>query len=200
MNRIDRRHFLQALAALSALGVSHSPLARAQLLAKPRFASNPFTLGVASGYPLPTGVVLWTRLAPQPAAPGGGLGPETIPVAWEIGRDEQMKNIAASGTAYASADWAHSLHVEATGLEPGRNYWYRFTAGDAQSPVGRTRTSPGFTANPKRLRFAFASCQQYEQGFFGAYRHIVADDPDLVLFLGDYIYESSWGTNHVRFA
>jgi len=196
---IDRRRFLQALAAL---GVSHlgQPVApaHAQLLAKPRFASNPFTLGVASGYPLPQAVVLWTRLAPLPATPGGGLGPETIPVMWEVARDMQMKNIAASGTAYASADWGHSLHVEVTGLESARDYWYRFSAGDAQSPVGRARTAPGFAAQPKRLKFAIASCQHYEQGYFGAYRHMAADDPDLILFLGDYIYESSWGGNHVR--
>jgi alkaline phosphatase D len=192
---LDRRRFLQALAAL---GVSQAAPARAQLLAKPHFASNPFTLGVASGYPLPTGIVLWTRLAPQPAAPGGGLGPETIPVAWEIARDEKMKSIAASGTAYASVEWAHSVHVEAAGLEANRDYWYRFTAGDARSPVGRTRTAPGFTAQPKRLKFAFATCQHYEQGYFGAYRHMVADDPDLILFLGDYIYESSWGQALVR--
>src|SRR5258705_6530150 len=115
---LDRRRFLQALAAL---GVSQSVPARAQLLAKPRFAANPFTLGVASGYPLPQGVVLWTRLAPVPAAPGGGLGPETIPVAWEIARDDRMKEGAASGTAYATAAWAHSGHVEAIGLEPGRD-------------------------------------------------------------------------------
>jgi alkaline phosphatase D len=192
---IDRRRFLQALAAL---GISHSMPARAQLLSKPRFASNPFTLGVASGYPLPQGVVLWTRLAPAPAAPGGGLGPEVIPVTWEVARDDQMKNVAASGTAYASAEWAHAVHVEVSGLESARSYWYRFTAGGAQSPVGRTRTAPGFNTIPRQLRFAFASCQHYEQGYFGAYRHMVADDPDLILFLGDYIYESSWGANHVR--
>jgi alkaline phosphatase D len=191
----DRRRFLQALAAL---GVSQAGPVRAQLLAKPRFATNPFTLGVASGYPLPQGVVLWTRLAPLPAAPGGGLGPETIPVAWEIARDEQFRNLAASGTTYATAQWAHAVHVEVAGLEANRNYWYRFSAGDAQSPIGRTRTAPGFAAKPGRLKFAFASCQHYEQGFFGAYRHIAADEPDPVLFLGDYIYESSWGQAHVR--
>lgn len=195
MPMIDRRRFLRALAAL---GVWPALPARAQLLAKPRFAADPFTLGVASGYPLPQGVVLWTRLAPAPAAPSGGLGPETIPVAWEIGRDEQMKNIAASGVAYATAEWCHSVHVDVAGLEPGRPYWYRFTAGDARSPVGRTRTAPGATSNPRKLRFAFASCQHYEQGWFSAYRHLVADDPELVLFLGDYIYETSWGANHVR--
>jgi alkaline phosphatase D len=191
----DRRRFLQALAAL---GVAQASPARAQLVARPRFASNPFTLGVASGYPLPQGMVLWTRLAPVPAAPGGGLGPETIPVAWEVARDAQMKTVAASGTAYATAAWAHSVHVEVAGLEPNREYWYRFTAGDAQSAVGHTRTAPGFTAQPKSLKFAFATCQHYEQGWFGALRHMAADDPDLILFLGDYIYESSWGQNHVR--
>ncbi|MBC7802717.1 MAG: alkaline phosphatase D family protein [Candidatus Parcubacteria bacterium] len=191
----DRRRFLQALAAL---GVSQSLRANAQLLARPRFAFNPFSLGVASGYPLPQGVVLWTRLAPVPGSPGGGLGPEVIPVGWEVARDQQMKSVVASGTAHASADWAHSVHVEVTGLEAARSYWYRFTAGEAQSPIGRTRTAPGFTANPQRLRLGLASCQHYEQGFFGAYRHLVADDPDLILFVGDYIYESSWGGSHVR--
>jgi alkaline phosphatase D len=185
---INRRRFLQALAAL---GVASAHPARAQVVARPRFAKNPFSLGVASGYPLPQSVALWTRLAPYPDAPGGGLAPETIPVRWELAHDQAMKNLVASGTAYASAAWGHSVHVEVFRLEPGRWYWYRFTAGEAQSPVGRTRTAPATNANPDRLRFAVASCQHYEQGYFGAYRHIVADEPDLVLHLGDYIYESS---------
>jgi alkaline phosphatase D len=191
----DRRRFLQYLAAL---GTLPSLPARAQFLAKPRFASYPFTLGVTSGYPLPQGVVLWTRLAPHPEAPGGGLGPEVIPVAWEVASDDRMKNVVASGVAHATADWAHSVHVEVNELEPARTYWYRFVAGNAESPVGRTRTAPGFNASPQRLRFAFASCQHYEQGYFGAYRHMIADDPDLIFFLGDYIYESSSGRDHVR--
>ncbi len=190
-----RREFLKVLGAA---GLAAALPARAQLLAKPRFASDPFTLGVASGYPLPNSIALWTRLAPQPDAPGGGLGPETIPVRWEIARDEGLKDVVASGTTYASADWAHSVHVEVSGLEPARWYWYRFTAGDAQSPVGRTRTAPGANANPDRLKFTLASCQHYEQGFFAAQRHIAAESPDLVLFVGDYIYESSWGAAHVR--
>ena len=85
-----------------------------------------------------------------------------------------------------------------SGLEPARWYWYRFTAGDATSPVGRTRTAPGITAKPDKLRFALASCAQYEQGYYGAYRHMAADDLDLVAFVGDYIYEASWGRDHVR--
>ena len=179
-----RRAFLGSLAALSA--------ARSfPVLAQPRFARNPFSLGVASGYPHPTGFVLWTRLA-------GELDPVAIPVHWEVAADEAMRNVVASGTTGAAPEWAHSVHVEPKGLEPERWYWYRFRAGDAQSPVGRTRTAPVANATPDRLKFAFASCQHYEQGFFGAYRHIVADAPDLVAFLGDYIYESSWGRDHVR--
>ncbi len=191
----DRRDFLKALAAL---GFTAAGRAGAQLNSKPRFALQPFSLGVASGYPQPGGVVLWTRLAPHPAAPGGGLAPDIIPVDWEIAHDEAMNDVAASGTAYAAPEWAHSVHVEAAGLKAGRTYWYRFRAGDAQSPLGRTHTAPAPSANLARLRFAIASCQHYEQGFFAAYRHIVADDPELVVHVGDYIYESSWGRDHVR--
>ena len=162
-------------------------------LAVPRFAlaSFPFTLGVASGYPSPDGVVLWTRLA-------GAVDPVATPVRWEIAADEAMKSIVSSGTTTAEPEWAHSVHVEVKGLAPERWYWYRFMAGGAESAIGRTRTAPPATATEPRLRFAFASCQHYEQGFFGAYRHIVADAPDLVAFLGDYIYESTWGKDHVR--
>ena len=192
---IDRRRFLQAL---SALGFAAAAPVRAQLNPKPRFAAFPFSLGIASGYPRPGTLVLWTRLAPVPDAPGGGMPPETVPVHWEIARDEGMKDIAASGTAYATPEWAHSVHVEPAGLQPGRPYWYRFAAGDARSATGLARTAPAASASLAQLRFAFASCQQYEQGYFGAYRHIAADKPDLIVHLGDYIYESSWGRDHVR--
>lgn len=191
---MDRRAFLAALAALG-LGATIRP---APLLAQPRFARDPFMLGVASGYPSPGGFVLWTRLLTDPQAPDGGLGTAAVPVRWEIGADESMRKIVAAGSAEAAPDWGHSVHVQAKGLEPERWYWYRLMVGDAVSPVARTRTSPAFDARVERLRFAFASCQQYEQGFFGAHRHIAADAPDLVAFLGDYIYESSWGRNHVR--
>ncbi len=192
---LDRRRFLKALAAL---GVARALPARAQLNARPRFAAPPFTLGVASGYPQPGRITLWTRLAPEPLAPAGGMGPETVPVRWEVARDEALKDMVASGTAYATAEWAHSVHVEVAGLQPARTYWYRFSAGDAVSAVGRTHTAPALAARPQRLRFALASCQQYEQGYFGAYRHIAADDPDLVVHVGDYIYEATWGRDLVR--
>jgi alkaline phosphatase D len=184
----DRRDFLQCLAAL---GVSHSAASRAQVLASPRFSADPFRLGVASGYPRPDGMVLWTRLMAD-------LGPASVPVRWEIGADDGMRNIVAAGSADAGPEWAHSVHVEVKGLEPDRWYWYRFRAGDAVSPTGRTRTAPHAQAAPARLRFAVASCQQYEQGWFTAYRHMAGEDLDLIAFVGDYIYESSWGRDHVR--
>jgi alkaline phosphatase D len=172
-----RRRFLQSLGALAL-----SPQVHAQ--------SYPFTLGVASGYPSPTSVALWTRLV--------SVDPAPVTVKWEVASDESMRSVVRSGETLADPEWAHSIHVEAQGLEPDRWYWYRFTAGDAQSRIGRTRTAPSASQEAARLRFAFASCQQYEQGYFGAYRHIVADEPDLIVFLGDYIYESSWGRDLVR--
>ncbi len=189
----------QALRALSALGLwSALPAAWPQIAARPRFADYPFSLGVASGYPTPGGMVLWTRLAPTPQAPAGGMGLESVAVRWEVATDEGFAKVVASGSEYASADWAHSVHVEITGLSPARPYWYRFHAGDTTSPIGHTRTAPGPAARGGRLRLALASCQQYEQGFYGAYRHLAADNPDLVVFAGDYIYEASWGRDHVR--
>ena len=177
-----RRRFLQSVGALAVSGCARG---------QGRFASYPFTLGVASGYPSPSGITLWTRLTSL-------LDPVSLPLKWEVASDESMRTVVSSGETTANPDWSHSVHVDVQGLEPDRWYWYRFTASDAQSPIGRTRTAPAAAADTARLRFAFASCQQYEQGYFSAYRHIVADDPDLIAFLGDYIYESTWGREHVR--
>lgn len=121
-----------------------------------------------------------------------------VAVDWQVAEDESFSRIVARGTEQAVPALAHSVHAEVRGLKPGRPYWYRFRAGDAQSPVGRTRTAPAATGAPQRLRFAFASCQQYEQGYFAAYRDMAARDLDLVIHLGDYIYEKSWGSRLVR--
>lgn len=188
MRCFNRRSFLFAATAA---------LAAPRLWASPAFTAYPFTLGIASGAPLPDGVVLWTRLAPAPLD-GGGLPPAAIEVRWEVADDEGFRRIVGSGATLAEPLLAHSVHVEVSGLAPARWYWYRFMAGDAVSPVGRTRTAPTAGAAVDRLRFAFASCQQYEQGFYAAHRHLAAEDLDLVVFLGDYIYESSWGSRHVR--
>ena len=173
-----RRRFLQSLGALAV-----SPRLRAQ--------SYPFALGVASGYPTSSGVTLWTRLT-------GELPPAAVAVRWEVAADEAFRVVVRTGEARAEPDWAHSVHVDVDGLEAERWYWYRFTIVAAQSRAGRTRTAPALSKAAAELRFAFASCQQYEQGYYGAYRHIVSDEPDLIAFLGDYIYESSWGRDHVR--
>ena len=191
--RLSRRTFIITASGLVALGA----LPAARVLGQPRFSKDPFTLGVASGYPQPDGFVLWTRLAPDPLN-GGGLPAQPLRVAWEIASDDGFRTIVAQGTAVATSQWAHSVHVDITGLQPSRWYWYRFRAGDAVSPVGRTRTAPAAGAPVGRMRFAFASCQHYEQGYFAAYRHMATEDLDLVAHLGDYIYESSWGRRHVR--
>ena len=149
---------------------------------------DPFTLGVASGEPLPDGVVLWTRLAPTPFEPGGGMPPGAVPVRWEIAEDERFGIMLRSGTTTADPRHGHAVHIEVGGLRPGRHYFYRFLVDGIASPVGRTQTAP--LTMPDRLRAVFTSCQHYEAGYFSAHRHIAADDPDLVLFLGDYIYEN----------
>jgi alkaline phosphatase D len=108
-----------------------------------------------------------------------------------VADDDNFSRIVAKGVAAALPELAHSVHVDVTGLRPDRWYWYRFLFGDAVSPVARTRTAPAADALPAQLRFAFASCQHWEFGGYGAHRHIATSSPDLVAFLGDYIYE--WG-------
>jgi len=144
----------------------------------PRFKQYPFSLGVASGYPTSRTLALWTRLAPEPLAPDGGMPPETVAVRYEIASDERFAHIVQSGTAWAEPEWAHSVHVDVVGLQPGRPYWYRFRAGDVVSPVGRSWTAPPAGQSPAKLRIAVASCQQYEQGYYTAYRHIADGDTD----------------------
>lgn len=184
---VSRRLFLAYGAALSAVPALGDRTAAADK--KVAFPSDPFTLGVASGDPDPTSVVIWTRLAPKPLEPQGGMLPEPVRVRWEVADDEAMKTVVRSGTAVATPQLGHAVHVEVEGLKPDRWYFYRFTAGDATSPVGRTRTTPAADADPEQLRFAFASCQHYEHGLFTAYEHMAKDDLDLVFHLGDYTYE-----------
>jgi len=130
---ITRREFL-----LRAAGLAGAVLPVPGLLAQPRFEKDPYSLGVASGYPHEGGFVLWTRLAPEPLA-GGGMPAAAVEVGWEVAADESFRNIVRRGTEIALPEWAHSVRAEVAGLEPGRWYFYRFRAGDATSPVGRTR-------------------------------------------------------------
>ena len=165
----SRRRFIGAGLSAAGAGLAFMPRARA---AAP-FKTNPFTLGVASGYPEPNAVVLWTRLAPEPLVPGGGMPAEPTTVEWEVASDDAFRNRVRSGIFYATPEWAHSVHVEATGLEPGRDYWYRFASGGERSAAGRTRTAPARGTLPNELKLAVASCQHYEQGHYAAYRAIM---------------------------
>ncbi len=162
-------------------------------LATPVYGENPFTLGIASGEPLPDGVVLWTRLAPRPLDDGYGMPQQPVSVRWQVASDESMATIVQQGETLADPAWGHAVHVEVSGLEPDRPYWYRFTSGTEESPVGRTRTAPAAGAAVDKLTFAFASCQRWDQGLYTAYRDLVTQDPDLVIHLGDYIYEYNIG-------
>jgi alkaline phosphatase D len=158
--------------------------------------TDPFTLGVASGDPWPDGFVLWTRLALNPLAEDGlgGMPSRVVAVAWEVAEDPAMRNVVQRGVEQALPESAHSVHAELRGLKPGREYFYRFRAGRHISPVGRTLTSPAWYETPSALAMSFASCAQYEHGFFTAYRRLAEDQPDLVLHLGDYQYEYKKGS------
>ncbi|MFD8802820.1 alkaline phosphatase D family protein [Streptomyces atroolivaceus] len=162
-----------------------------------RAADGPaFLHGVASGDPLPDGILLWTRVTPAPdAVPGSGLGADT-PVAWEIAEDRDFTRIAARGTAVARAASDHTVKADVRGLRPATAYWFRFSAGSTVlSPVGRTRTAPAAGAAVPGIRFGVVSCANWEAGWFSPYRHLAARaDLDAVLHLGDYIYEYASGS------
>ena len=184
-----RRSFLLRSAALSAA----LALPTRRVIAQPRFTQTPFSLGVASGYPQPDSVVLWTRLAPDPLN-SGGMPEAPVMVRWEIAADARFSKIVDRGEAIATPQFAHTVHVSARGLEPSRWYWYRFMAGDAVSTTGRTRTAPAAEDARGKLAFAIASCQHYEHGHYAAYRDMAQQQLDFVVHVGDYIYESSWGS------
>ncbi len=188
----QRRILLGALAALSTIQPAQPEGVGPRTGSDPglRFAGYPFSLGVASGSPLANAVVIWTRVLQHPLD-AAAMPPLAFSVRWEMADEEHFRRIVAKGTASAPPELAHSVHVDVTGLQPDRWYWYRFMLGDAVSPVGRTRTAPAAGAMPSTLKLAVASCQHWEFGTYAAHRHIAAAAPDLVAFLGDYIYE--WG-------
>lgn len=159
----------------------------------PELTSNPFTLGVASGDPLPDAVVIWTRLAVDPMAGDGAIPAGAAPVGWEVATDEAFTSVVAEGTFTTTAEHGHSVHVDVTGLDAATAHWYRFTIGEWTSPVGRTRTAPEPGATVDGLRFAVANCSAWKSGYFTAFRHIAEEDVDAVFFVGDYIYELESG-------
>jgi alkaline phosphatase D len=184
-----RRTFLLDAARLTAAAAGATAFNAAAATA------YPFSLGVASGSPLPHSVILWTRILPDPLD-AASMPALALSVRWEVAEDEAFRKVVSKGSAVASPELAHSVHVDAGGLRPERWYWYRFMLGDAVSPVGRTRTAPAADVLPAQLKLAVASCQHWEFGHYAAHRHIAASAPDLVAFLGDYIYE--WGPYQLR--
>ena len=186
----SRRRFLAGTATVAiALGLQQSQAATIAQR-RVRLTDDPFTLGVASGDPTPSGVVLWTRLAPDPLHGGGLAHAGPIAVDWVVARDEHLRQVVSRGSGFARPELAHSVHLEVDGLEPARDYWYRFTAGGFASPVGRTRTAPPYDRQLEQLRMAVCSCANYQGGWFAAYGRMAEEDLDLVLHLGDYIYET----------
>ncbi|WP_328492159.1 alkaline phosphatase D family protein [Streptomyces sp. NBC_00414] len=188
-----RRRFFTVTAAAAALAFTTNLPARgvagATELDAARIPTDPFMLGVASGDPLPSSVLLWTRLAPAPYEPGGGLPGQYVAVEWEVATDERFALIVRRGTAIAFPEYNHSLHIDVEGLEAGRVYYYRFRTGTWISETGRTRTAPAVTAAPSKLTYAAVACQAYHDGYFTVHRHLAQDDVDVVFHLGDYLYE-----------
>ncbi|QBJ90106.1 alkaline phosphatase [Streptomyces seoulensis] len=191
----SRRTVVKAAAAGAVLA---GPLAAA-LPARAATAAPVFGHGVASGDPLPDGVLLWTRVTPVPEAlPGSGIGPDTE-VGWTVARDKGFTDVVATGSTTATAATDHTVKADIRGLKPGTDYWFRFTSGGTGSPVARTRTAPAADAAVTGLRFGVVSCANWEAGYFSPYRHLAArGDLDAWLHLGDYIYEYGTGEYGTR--
>ncbi|MEU4489269.1 alkaline phosphatase D family protein [Streptomyces purpurascens] len=190
-----RRTVVKAAAATAVLA---GPLA-ASLPARAADQAPAFLHGVASGDPLPDGVLLWTRVTPVPEAiPGSGLGPDTV-VSWVVAEDRAFTTIVAKGSTTATAASDHTVKADIRGLRPATDYWFRFSSGGTDSPAARTRTAPAADAAVTNLRFGVVSCANWEAGYFSSYRHLAArGDLDAWLHLGDYIYEYGTGEYGTR--
>jgi alkaline phosphatase D len=189
-----RRLLIAGAAAASAFATGQLLAAQTARADDTTLPDGLFSLGIASGDPLATAVVIWTRLAPDPLN-GGGMPDRPVAVDWQVAEDERFRWIVREGTAAAVPGLGHSVHVDVAGLTSGREYWYRFRAGGQLSPVGRTRTA---AKNPSKLRVALASCQNWQHGWFTPYADMREQEPDFVLFVGDYIYESAPSAAAVR--
>ncbi len=186
---ISRRTLLSTLCQLAVLSALRISVAKAA-----DSTDFPFTLGVASGDPWSDGFVLWTRLAPQPLEKGSGLDDALYSVTWEVASDENFQVIVRTGVVDAHPDLGHSVHVELNDLLPSRRYWYRFWHGSFVSTVGTVRTAPETMAEVNTLRIGVAGCQNYEHGFYTAYRYLSQEkDLDAIFHYGDYIYEGPEG-------
>ncbi|NUK06074.1 alkaline phosphatase D family protein [Streptomyces lunaelactis] len=188
---LGRRRFLTVTGAAAALAfaVNLPGTAHAAELDAKKITEDPFTLGVASGDPQPGSVTLWTRLATRPYEPDSGLPRARVQLRWELAHDARFTRVARRGSVTAHPEFHHSVHVDVTGLDNDRPYFYRFRAGSWISPAGRTRTAPARNARISELRLGAVSCQAYHDGYFTAYKHLAEEDLDAVFHLGDYLYE-----------
>ncbi len=187
---VNRRHLLATAAKLAAVAMMPISLG-VKATDKVKFVDYPFKLGVASGDPLPDGFVIWTRLAPVPMDP---LATQQTPiiVKWYVAEDRKGKKVVKSGASIAYPQNAHSVHVEVSGLDANKEYFYYFISGENKSQVGRVYTLPLLGESTNEFLFAIASCQSFTDGHYAAYRDLVAQDPKLVIHTGDYIYEQDW--------
>jgi len=194
----NRRTFLRqgmhVTTLLAASTLSASALGATRLA---RVTANPFYLGVASGDPRPDSVVIWTRLARETLGNARSRN-EPVAVDYEIAETANFSTIYRKGSAAALPELGYSVHLDLQGLNPGKEYYYRWMLGGEVSNVGRTKTAPALDATTESFRFGFASCQQYEHGYFTALDHMAKERFDLIVHLGDYIYEETWGANNVR--
>jgi alkaline phosphatase D len=186
---LTRRRLLATAGGLTAAAALSRLPGDLAWAADSKMSGDPFALGVASGDPRPFRANIWTRLAPRPLLPHGGMPGRKVRVGWEVARDEDMRHVVGRGAVAATPALAHSVHVEVRGLLPRHEYFYRFRAGDAESRVGRILTAPRPTASLRGMQFAFASCQAWQDGYYSPYRRMLDDDLDVVIHLGDYIYE-----------
>src|SRR5215813_15552935 len=173
--RLSRRNLLSLAGTTAAVIACPYVIVRQSHAETFGMDGNPFSLGVAAGDTSPDGFVLWTRLAPNPLSQDpnapGGLTSGDLSVEYEIATDSSLRNIVRQGQAIAERRYAHSVHVEIRGLQPGRPYWYRFLLGGAGSRIGRAMTAPIPGSALDRFTFGFVSCSNYEHGYFSAYRH-----------------------------
>lgn len=184
LHTLSRRDLIKALLATTA-STSTPSFASGQA----NLRNDPFTLGVASGSPRHDSVVLWTRLHAVNALGMTQIPQQAIPVQWQIAHDAAFSRIVQQGRVQAQPALGHAVHIDVQGLQPDRWYFYRFMHGTHLSALGRTRTFPAPDALAAKLRFAYASCQRWESGFYSAYTHMARENLDAVIFLGDYIYE-----------
>lgn len=186
----NRREFLTAagLSLLTPFVVrGNRPVGKTTAAATALSAADVFGLSVASGDPAPTGVVLWTRINPEQYRPDEGL-------TFEVADDVAFRRVVLTADVAASdfgPDRDHTVHIDLLGLlAPGHVYYYRFTYRGTRSRIGRCRTLPRPESHPSRLRLGVVTCQDFTNGYYGAFAHLSRESVDFVVHLGDQIYET----------